>query len=114
MSVPFANLRTATLEDVSALEQLIADSVRGLQTHDYTREQIEGALGTIYGTDKRMIEDGTFFVVEDGTRIVACGGWSKRRTAFGSDSSPVKDDSLLDPALDPALNPGSFCWRDLF
>jgi GNAT superfamily N-acetyltransferase len=106
------SLRRATLADIAALEILIRDSVRGLQRSDYAPEQIEAAIGTIYGTDKQMIADGTFFVVEHQERIVACGGWSRRRTAFGSDSSPVKDDSLLDPATEPAKIRGFFVHPD--
>src|SRR5688572_1450802 len=105
-------LRPASLDDIPALTTLIAESVRGLQLSDYTTDQIEGAIGTVYGTDRQMISDGTFFAVTDGDRIVACGGWSKRRTAFGSDSSPVKDDSLLDPATDPAKIRGFFVHPD--
>jgi GNAT superfamily N-acetyltransferase len=101
-------LRTATAGDIPRLEALIAESVRGLQREDYTAEQIEGALGTIYGTDRRMIADGTFFIVEHCGEVAGCGGWSKRRTAFGSDSSPVKDDSCLDPAVEPAKIRGFF------
>ena len=40
--------------------------------------------------------------------IVACGGWSRRKTAFGSDSSPVKDDSFGEPGVDPARIRGFF------
>jgi GNAT superfamily N-acetyltransferase len=101
-------LRVALFDDVPALKQLIAESVRGLQIADYSGVQIEGALGTVYGTDQTMIGDGTFFVVEDGLTIVGCGGWSRRRTAFGSDNSPVKDDSPLDPESDPAKIRGFF------
>jgi N-acetylglutamate synthase-like GNAT family acetyltransferase len=101
-------LRNARLEDVPALSRLIAESVRGLQQDDYAPSLIEGALGTIYGTDRTMIADGTFFVVEDSGTIVGCGGWSRRRTAFGSDCSPVKDDSPLDPQTDAAKIRGFF------
>jgi GNAT superfamily N-acetyltransferase len=59
-----------------------------------------------------MIGDGTFFVVEAGARIVGCGGWSRRRTGFGSDDSPVKDDSLLDPSIDRAKIRGFFVHPD--
>ena len=102
-------LRAAKLEDVPALRELIRESVWALQRNDYTDEQISGALGTVYGTDRRLIEDGTFFVVEcpDGA-IAACGGWSRRKTAFGSDDSPVKDDSFGDPGVDPARIRGFF------
>jgi GNAT superfamily N-acetyltransferase len=34
--------------------------------------------------------------------IVACGGWSRRRTLFGSDARAERDESPLDPRLDAA------------
>ena len=51
-----------------------------------------------------MIEDCTYFVIEDEEeeQIVACGGWSRRRTPFGGDRSPSKDDSFLDPGREAA------------
>ena len=105
---PELRLRVARAEDVPLLCDLIATSVRGLQQRDYDRPQIEGALGTIYGTDSTMISDRTFYVVENGAAIVACGGWSRRRTSFGSDHSPVKDDTPLDPRTDAAKIRGFF------
>lgn len=101
-------LRVARIEDMPALKELIVASVWGLQNQEYSATQIEGALGTVYGTDQTMIGDGTFFIVEDGTAVAGCGGWSRRRTAFGSDNSPVKDDSPLDPEADPAKIRGFF------
>jgi GNAT superfamily N-acetyltransferase len=97
-------IRLATLDDVGAIELLIGYSVHALQAADYSAEQRAGALGTVFGVDRRMIEDGTYFVVEDEEeeQIVACGGWSRRRTPFGGDRSPNKDDSLLDPKCDAA------------
>ena len=90
------------LEDVPALERLIPESVRALQVGEYTREQMEGALGTVFGVDRQLIRDGTYFVMEDREAIVACGGWSKRRTPFGSDHAPAKDDTELDPLREAA------------
>jgi GNAT superfamily N-acetyltransferase len=101
-------LRVARLDDAPALRRMIAESVRGLQRTEYSEAQIEGAIGTIYGTDRTMIADGTFFVVEHDSTIVGCGGWSRRSTAFGSDHSPVKDDTPLDPQTDPAKIRGFF------
>ncbi len=99
-------IRQATLDDVAAIEALIARSVHTLQAGDYSKEQREGALGTVFGVDRRMIEDGTYFVIEGDNdneeQIVACGGWSRRRTPFGGDHSPRKDDSFLDPQCDAA------------
>jgi GNAT superfamily N-acetyltransferase len=33
---------------------------------------------------------------------VGCGGWSFRRTLFGSDHGPDREQALLDPASEPA------------
>ena len=91
------SIRTATLEDIPALEALITESVMVLQP-EYTEEQRRAALGSVFGVDRRMIGDGTYFAAVAEDRIVACGGWSRRRTPFGGDHSPAKDDSFLDPA----------------
>jgi GNAT superfamily N-acetyltransferase len=34
--------------------------------------------------------------------IVACGGWSKRKTLYGGDQYAGREDSLLDPSQDAA------------
>lgn len=97
-----ATIRLATLDDVPVLQSLITESVMRLQAPDYSLEQREGALGTVFGVDRQLIIDGTYFAAEGDSRIVACGGWSRRRTLFGSDHSPAKDDNWLDPATEPA------------
>jgi GNAT superfamily N-acetyltransferase len=103
MADPF-HIRRATPEDIPVLHTLIDSSVRGLQAADYTPEQIEGALGSYLGVDSSLIADGTYFVVETGNpaAILACGGWSRRRTLCGADARPDRDDSLLDPATEAA------------
>lgn len=95
-------LRLAQLDDAPALEELITLSVRKLQAGDYSPAQMDGALGTVLGLDRQLIRDGTYFVVESEGSIVACGGWSRRKTLFGADHTPAKDDAWLDPALDAA------------
>jgi len=95
-------VRLATLRDVAALESLIAESVRVLQAPDYTAEQREAALGTVFGVDTQLIRDCTYFVIESGIEIVACGGWSRRRTLFGSDHQADREDALLDPKAEAA------------
>jgi GNAT superfamily N-acetyltransferase len=95
-------IRQATLSDVPVLQALIPESVRVLLGKYHGAEQIEGALGTVFGVDTQLIRDGTYFVAEAGSDIVGCGGWSRRRTPFGSDNAPKKDDALLDPNLEPA------------
>jgi GNAT superfamily N-acetyltransferase len=95
-------IRPATLEDKPALESLIARSARELSRGDYTPEQVEGALRGAFGVDTALIADGTYFVVIADDRIVGCGGWSKRRTLFGSDARSGRDASELDPQVDAA------------
>jgi GNAT superfamily N-acetyltransferase len=97
-------LRIATADDIPQLRELIEASVRGLQTKDYTLTQIEGALQSVYGVDTQLIADGTYFAVEspDDGEIIACGGWSKRKTLYGGDQYAAREDSLLDPSRDAA------------
>jgi GNAT superfamily N-acetyltransferase len=101
------DLRLATSEDIPALRELIDTSVRVLQRADYSAEQLEAALGTAYGVDTQLIADGTYYVVEavDGASekvIAASGGWSMRKTLYGSDHGPYRDSGLLNPAHDAA------------
>lgn len=95
-------LRAATLDDVATLEALIARSARQLSAGDYAPEQVEGALRGTFGVDTQLIKDGTYFVAESEDTIAACGGWSYRRTLFGSDSGTQRDASELDPTVDAA------------
>jgi GNAT superfamily N-acetyltransferase len=96
-------LRLAALDDVPELDELIARSIRELGAADYTRAQVDAALRGAFGVDTTLILDGTYFVAETRAReIVACGGWSWRRTLFGSDARSERDESWLDPTSEPA------------
>jgi GNAT superfamily N-acetyltransferase len=110
-------LRLAVPEDIPVLRELINASVRGLQTQDYTPAQIEGALKSVFGVDSQLIADGTYIVAEAGPdsiertetknaqfqwMIVGCGGWSKRKTLYGSDHWTGREDTLLDALRDAA------------
>jgi GNAT superfamily N-acetyltransferase len=101
-------IRQATPADIPRLREIIDASVRGLQAGDYTPAQIEGALKSVYGVDSQLIDDGTYLVAEvvesemPKPEIVACGGWSKRKTLYGGDQFAAREDSLLDPERDAA------------
>jgi GNAT superfamily N-acetyltransferase len=139
-------VRPAVEEEIPALRELIELSVRQLQAEDYTVEQRESALKTVFGVDSQLVADQTYLVVEansvydekDGQSealkakfrqklsektvsgtlalglgvdvdypelqpvIVACGGWSKRKTLYGGDKWHAREDSLLDPRVDAA------------
>jgi N-acetylglutamate synthase-like GNAT family acetyltransferase len=99
-------IRRASVADIPALHALIDISVRSLQAQDYSPAQIAGALGKVFGLDSQLIADGTHFVAEiicgTGKELVGCGGWSKRKTLFGSDRGFGREDNLLDPGSDKA------------
>ncbi len=63
---------------------------------------MEAALGPIFGVDRQLIRDGTFFLVEFAGQIVGCGGWSKRRSLYGGDGHRAEPDPELDPRQDAA------------
>ncbi len=94
--------RLASQQDVPALETLIPLSVRHLQAAYYSRAQREAALGPVFGVDRQLITDGTYFVIEHEEQIVGCGGWSRRKSLFGGDTVRAQQDAELDPEQDPA------------
>jgi GNAT superfamily N-acetyltransferase len=105
-------IRPAEARDIPLLRELIEASVRGLQAGDYSPEQLENALRSVYGVDTQLISDGTYFaaqVTESSAAnlpaaavLAGCGGWSRRKTLFGGDQYARREDSLLDPAKDAA------------
>jgi len=95
--------RLAALEDVTALQNLIVLSARGLNSEHYTSEQVESILKYVYGVDTQLIHDQTYYVIEDAGTFIGCGGWSRRKTLYGGDHhKPDTPDNLLDPATDAA------------
>jgi GNAT superfamily N-acetyltransferase len=51
-------------------------------------------------------------VAENGTQLVACGGWSKRGKLYTGSSDSSDDDRLLDPAREPARVRAMFVRSD--
>ncbi len=101
MSEAFS-IRLAREHDITALEVLIPLSVRVLQAPFYTSAQMEAALGPVFGVDRQLISDGTYFIVEYSGHVVGCGGWSRRSAVFGGDRARPAEDAALDPAREPA------------
>ncbi len=95
-------LRLAQADDIPALEALIPLSVRALQAPYYSAAQMDAALGPVFGVDRQLIADGTYFVVQHSDQIIGCGGWSRRGSEFGGDGGRVGEDVLLSPERDPA------------
>ena len=95
-------LRVAAERDVAAIAALIPVSARELSKGFYTEEQTESAIRFVFGPDRCLIEDGTYYVAEEEQELAGCGGWSKRRTLYGGDQMKSADDPLLDPATEAA------------
>lgn len=95
-------LRPARAAEVASLNELIAASARDLSRGYYTEREIELLIRHVFGVDSQLIADGTYYVIERRGMLVACGGWSGRRTLFGGDQAKGGEDPRLDPAREAA------------
>jgi GNAT superfamily N-acetyltransferase len=105
--MPF-RLQVAATDDIPRIRELIAASVRALQV-EYSPEQREAALATVFTVDSQLVADGTYLLAfsegsEKGDgRLAGCGGWSRRKTLYGGDHQVEAIVAhLLDPAHDAA------------
>ena len=73
--------RLARAEDKPALLMVMEAAIAELQKGFLSEEQIASSR-QIMGLDSQLIEDGTYFLVEENGLVLGCGGWS-RRTAEG-------------------------------
>lgn len=94
--------RIAELSDVESLKRLITESSEKLLGDLYSKDQIQKALGPVFGVDEQMIVDRTYFAVEDHGEIVGCGGWSYRKALYGGRSVNGGEAECLDASKDAA------------
>jgi GNAT superfamily N-acetyltransferase len=115
-------LRRAVPADCAAIEAVMKASAGELSKGFYSEQQIPSVIAHISSLDPVLIEDETYFVIEDvpegegdgdgddaaatrATRaptIVACGGWSRRDKLFTGGGASAGGTSLLVPGRDPA------------
>ncbi|KTD40387.1 GNAT family N-acetyltransferase [Legionella parisiensis] len=95
-------IRNARIDEVYTLNQLIKYSAGELSQEDYTSQEIEGAIHFIFGVDKELIKDQTYYAIEKKDHVIACGGWSKRKTLFGGDQCSAREEGFLNPQTDYA------------
>lgn len=95
-------MRLATTDDVERIEALMKASIHEIFPRFYAPEQIEPCVRYIGHLDTMLVEDGTYFVEEDETGVIACGGWSRRFKLYAGSGSADDDERLLDPASEPA------------
>ncbi|NHZ65771.1 GNAT family N-acetyltransferase [Massilia genomosp. 1] len=95
-------IRLARMSEKPLLDALIARSGIGLADGFYTPQEAAAITREVFGVDSALVQDGTYFAIEEGDVVVACGGWSRRATDFGGDGAKHGNDRLLDPAGEPA------------
>lgn len=100
-SHPTLTHRLANRDDLDALRALMEAAIGELQKPFLDEQQIASSRA-IMGLDTQLIDDGTYFVVEDEGELAGCGGWSRRATLYGGDQTPGRSAALLDPAKDAA------------
>ena len=71
-------LRVATLADADRIEVLMKESAAAIFPRWYDEQEAASAVEHVAVVDRLLLEDGTYFVLEAGGEIVACGGWSRR------------------------------------
>jgi GNAT superfamily N-acetyltransferase len=95
-------LTVAAPSDASRIEALMKESIAGLFPLVYDERQTSSAVRYVGEVDMMLLEDGTYFILESGGELVACGGWSRRDKPFtgGGDSEGAV--RPLDPEREPA------------
>jgi GNAT superfamily N-acetyltransferase len=99
---PEPTLRMATLDDLHEIEQLMKSSIAALFPALYTEAQTASSVVFVGHVDDVIVGDGTYFVLEAGGEIVACGGWSRRAKLYTGSGDADDDDRIIDPATESA------------
>ena len=105
-------LRVATLDDAAALDALMKESAAVLFPRFYDERQSASAVLHVAQVDRMLLADGTYFALESGDELVACGGWSRRDKLYTGSGDGVDDARLLDPATEPARVRAMFVRAD--
>lgn len=101
MSNEILTHRLARRDDLDALRALMDAAISELQKSFLDENQIASSRA-IMGLDTQLIDDGTYFIVEEDGQLAGCGGWSRRATMYGGDQTPGRSAELLDPTKDAA------------
>ena len=90
------------MADADAMTAVMRSSVLDLFQDFYTPQQIASASVHIAHVDPTLVGDGTYFALELGREVVACGGWSRRGRLYTGSGDQADDGRLLDPATEAA------------
>lgn len=95
-------LRVAVVDDLPAIDALQKASLAELGAAFYPADVLGAALHHVSVPDRRLVEDGTYFVAHVDDTLVGCGGWSFRRKTFAGPSATHDDADTLHPGRDAA------------
>jgi GNAT superfamily N-acetyltransferase len=96
------HVRPARPEDSEAIDALMKASIREIFPAVYDELQTASAMIHISSVDRQLIADATYFVIEEGDELIACGGWSRRSKLYTGSGDKALDDRLIDPATEAA------------
>ncbi|GGL72958.1 GNAT family N-acetyltransferase [Wenxinia marina] len=97
-------VRPARPSDLARLDALFARAYPRLLKADYPPSILVTAVPLLARAQPRLLASGTYYVAETGEgRLVAAGGWSRRRDGRGEVRHVVTDDRLVRQGLGRAV-----------
>ena len=105
-------LRVATPADETAVDSLMKESAAALFPRFYDEQVAASAVRYVAQVDPMLLADGTYFVLESGNEIVACGGWSRRDRLYTGGGDSEDDARSLDPSSEPGRVRAMFVRAD--
>jgi GNAT superfamily N-acetyltransferase len=112
VNVATSTLRLATRDDEASIDAVMKASIRDLFPAFYDERQTASSVIHVAHVDPMLIDDGTYFVIEAGGELIACGGWSRRDKLFSGSADQEGLSRLLDPASEPARVRAMFVRSD--
>lgn len=109
---PTTTLRLAHRSDEAAIDALMKASIRDLFPAFYDAQQTASSIVHIGHVDRMLIDDGTYFVIEEAGEVIASGGWSRRDKLFTGSADQEGLARPLDPATEPARIRAMFVRAD--
>jgi GNAT superfamily N-acetyltransferase len=105
-------LRLATIDDADALQALMQASIREIFPAFYDERQTASSIVHVGNVDRMLIDDRTFYAIEEDGELIACGGWSRRDRLYTGSGEAAGDVRTLDPATEPARVRAMFVRAD--
>jgi GNAT superfamily N-acetyltransferase len=106
------SISLATADDAEAIDEMMKVSIRDIFPLFYDERQTASSIIHVSSVDRRLIEDGTYFVIEEAGELIACGGWSRRDKLYTGSGEGASDGRLLDPRIEPARVRAMFVRAD--